>query len=162
VAVPVVLDTNVVVKFFIEEPDDKEQIQALLKATLQEQARPVVPDFLFVEFANTLWLKLRSGDLTVPEAETALADLEAWSDEAAVIPFFEGMLPVVYAARRYDHAVYDMAFVVLAEKQKAPFITADRKLYLKIRGDYDKVFLLQSLSPERLQSEVLRGKPSVS
>lgn len=38
-AVPVVLDTNVVVKFFIEEPDDKEQIKALLLATLQEIGR---------------------------------------------------------------------------------------------------------------------------
>ena len=157
-AVPVVLDTNVVVKFFIEEPDDKEQIKVLLLATLQEQVQPVVLDFLLVEFANTVWLKLRSENLTAAEAETALTDLEAWSYEAEVVPFLDVMRPALHAARRYNHAVYDMAFVVLAEQRKAPFLTTDRRLYLKIRDDCDNAFLLQSMSPARLQSEVLGGR----
>lgn len=157
-AVPVVLDTNVVVKFFIEEPDDKEQIRALLLATLQEQVRPVVLDFLLVEFANTVWLKLRSGNLTVAEAETALTGLEAWSDDADVVPFLEVMRPALQSARRYNHPVCDMAFLVLAKQRKAPFLTADRHLYLKIRDDYDNAFLLQSMSPARLQSDVLGGR----
>jgi predicted nucleic acid-binding protein len=157
VAVPLVLDTNVVVKLFIEEPDDKEQIKALLLATLREQIRPIVLDFLLVEFTNTVWLKLRSKDLTVAEAETALTDLETWSYEAEVVPFLDVMRPALQAARRYNHAVYDMAFVVLAERRKAPFLTADRRLYLKVRDDYDNVLLLQSMSPARLQSDVISG-----
>jgi predicted nucleic acid-binding protein len=157
VAVPLVLDTNVVVKLFIEEPDDKEQIKALLLATLR-QIRPVVLDFLLVEFTNTVWLKLRSKDLTAAEAETALTDLETWSYEVEVVPFLDVMRPALQAARRYNHAVYDMAFVMLAEQREAPFLTADRRLYLKVRDDYDNAFLLQSMSPARLQSDVISGR----
>jgi predicted nucleic acid-binding protein len=158
VAVPVVLDTNIVVKFVIEEPDDKAQIKALLLATLQEQVQPVVLDFLLVEFANTVWLKLRSENLTAAEAATVLTDLEAWSYEAEVVPFLDVMRPALHAARRYNQTVYDMAFVVLAERRKAPFLTADRRLYLKIRDNYDNAFLLQSMSPARPQVDVLGGR----
>lgn len=115
-------------------------------------------DFLLVEFANTVWLKLRSENLTPAEAETALTNLEAWSYEADVVPFLDVMRPALDAARRYNHAVYDMAFLVLAEQRKAPFVTADRRLYLKIRDDYDNAFLLQSMGPARLQSDVLGGR----
>jgi predicted nucleic acid-binding protein len=74
----VVVDTNVVLKFFIEEANS-DKADVLLESFLRGTTRLVTLDFLFIEFVNVLWLKTRRGELTPKEAAEKIMQLIALS-----------------------------------------------------------------------------------
>lgn len=129
----VVVDTNVVVKFFIEE-SDSDKADVLLESVLLGNIRLVVPDFLFIEFANVLWIKTLREGLTETEALEKIAQLIALSSLMETIPSREILVESFQASRNYEQAAYEAAFVALAESRSIPFVTADEKLYRKIRS----------------------------
>jgi len=40
-------------------------------------------------------------------------------------------------AHLYDRSAYDSAYLTLAQAQKAPLVTADKKLYNALKGKFD-------------------------
>ena len=63
----IVIDTNVVVKFFVQETDSIDA-KGLLEKVLSAEVELAAPDFMLIEFANVLWLKVARGELDDDEA----------------------------------------------------------------------------------------------
>lgn len=139
-----VVDTSVVVKFFVTEPDSH-NADTLLESFREGAVRLIAVDFLFPEFANALWQKTRRGELPALEAEGKVADLRSWPLE--IIPVRAILLEAFRLACYYGHAVYDSAFLALAESRGIPLITADRSFYHKIRRRSPNAVLLRDWSP---------------
>ena len=70
----VVVDSSVVAKWLLPEPDSG-QAQRVLADTVAAGGRLVVLDLMFAEVANVIWKKHRKKLITLSEANGALVDL---------------------------------------------------------------------------------------
>ena len=128
--VTLVLDTSVVVKWFLEE-EGTDRADRFLQDLVEGTARVIVPSSLFSEVANVFWVHRREG-LSETEAQAFWAELvelplemiEAakLQSEALALGFREQVSP------------YDATFVVLARKLECDLITADHTLWRKVQG----------------------------
>ena len=140
----IVVDTNVIVKlFFVEE--NSEQADRLLAGLDLKQIQFVVPSSLALEFANVLWVKVRRGPTTRPEAESILRRFVQLSGRIQIIDYASVLSAIFAESIGLDHPAYDTAFTVLAERLKVPFITADRKLHNKLIADSRASVLLRDV-----------------
>lgn len=139
----VVPDTSVVLKWYLHEQEPERELSlALLRAYLEGQVRLLVPDLLPYEVANVLRYKPGWEAALVAQAVGSLLSLGL-----AVVPVSAALLRnAVVLAYSHDVAVYDAAFVALAEENGADFVTTDEKLVQKLRG-VSHVRLLRDLSP---------------
>ncbi len=117
------VDASVVVKWFVDEPLSEES-RLLLAHRLHLRA----PAILISEFANTIWKKVRRGEI---------ADSGPYLDELASIPEIVDLLPDADLIERaaciavgIGHPVYDCLYLACAEATESAAITADRKLAL--------------------------------
>jgi predicted nucleic acid-binding protein len=130
-----VLDTSIVVKWFLQE-NGTEAAELYLQRLLLGQAFVFVPSLLFYEFGNVLWVHRRE-DLTV---ETSLAIWERLKQlPLSVVDWRELFPEAISLAYRHEIAVYDAAFVRLAQIKGCDLITADQKLIQRTADTYSWV-----------------------
>lgn len=91
----------------------------------------IAPTLFHSEIANTLWKYVRSGDL---DKETALT---RYAEAIGLVDIFEAdeqlAAEALFTAIRYNHAVYDMLYVILARRHGCSILTVDKKLIALIR-----------------------------
>ena len=115
------VDASVVVKWFVDEPLRDES-----RVLLAHRLRLYAPAFLIIEFANTIWKKVRRGEI---------GDSGPYFDEFAAIAEIVDLLPDTDVIERaasiavdIGHPVYDCLYLACAEATASVLITADRKL----------------------------------
>lgn len=138
--IPVVLDTGVMVKVFVEE-EDSSKATALLLGAVAGTYRLTAPDFMAIEFGNVLWKYVRRSILREDEAWQALTEFPF--DRIEWLPARLLFSEAFRFAREYDIAVYDGAFLAGAESLSVDFITTDVMLYRSVGGRLPWVKLLR-------------------
>lgn len=115
------VDASVVVKWFVDEPLSEES-RLLLAHRIHLRA----PAILISEFANTIWKKVRRGEI---------ADSGPYFDELASIPEIVDLIPdadlierAACIAVEIGHPVYDCLYLACVEATESAAITADRRL----------------------------------
>ena len=118
------VDASIVVKWFVAEPLS-EDARRLLSHRIELHA----PDILLVEFANTIWKKVRLREI---------ADPRPYWDELANLPEIVTLHPgeelvesAAQLATALDHPVYDCLYLACAEAAAAVLVTADRRFARK-------------------------------
>jgi predicted nucleic acid-binding protein len=116
-----VVDASVVIKWFVPEIHSDAARRLL---TLPHEY--VVPDLLFTETSNTIWKKIRRGELTAGDGQQLMADIgriglatvscRALADDALALATATGQ------------TVYDSMYVALAVRLRTSAITADERL----------------------------------
>ena len=127
--IPVVLDTGVMVKVFVEEQDSS-RATALLRAAAEGRYHLVAPDFMAIEFGNVLWKYVRRTVLREEEARQALGEFPY--DRIEWLPARMLASQAFRFALEYDIAVYDGAFLAGAESLAVDLVTSDEALYRKV------------------------------
>lgn len=127
----IVPDTSVVLKWYLHEQEpERGRALALLQAYLEGRVRLLVPDLLPYEAANVLRYK---PDWDAARVAQAIESLFALKLE--VVPLSATVLQrAVAMAYGHNVAVYDAAFVALAEGSGAVFVTADEGLVRRTQG----------------------------
>ena len=120
-----VIDSSVAIKWFIYE-DLQAEALAILNEWELGNLECVVPDWFYVEIGNILWKKHRNQLITREEVDTALAELG--NLPLLIKPSHPLNDAAVSFAIKYDRTVYDSLYVVLAEEEDCPFVTADDRL----------------------------------
>ena len=119
-----VIDASVAIKLVVPEA---RTIQAV---ALQSSQRLAAPDILFSECANTLWKKVRRGELSESDAGEAL---EVLTDlDLQVLPCRELAQEALMLSLRLDHPVYDCLYLSLALRLETAVVTADERLLRKL------------------------------
>ena len=126
----IVLDASVVLKWIFADEDGGERAADFKDAHVSGHEIIAVPDLLFYEIGNVLSTKTRLTEAAIAEAfsllwEFSLERFDFGLDE------FQNCLGL---ARKYNVTLYDAAYVELSRRLKCTLVTADRKLYEKIKS----------------------------
>lgn len=100
-----------------------------------EGAVRAAPDLVLAETANALWRKARVGSLT--QADAVKASHEIGRMFRRLVPSQELRAQALDLAFRRNHPAYDCFYVVLAMREAAPLLTADRRLAQRFAGDVE-------------------------
>lgn len=90
----------------------------------------VEPDLLIYEFANALRYNPSYSVADIKKAVDSLTELQI----DIIVPTPEMLKDACETARKHDTTVYDAAFISLAKLIGARLVTADEKLYEKVKG----------------------------
>jgi predicted nucleic acid-binding protein len=127
----IVVDTNVVVKWYLTEELEEEAL-VVLGAGERGDVTLLAPDSVEPEFWNVLWQRHRKGELEFDEV------LDYWDVfEELPLLFAEVLMLMPLAAEIAADSgciIYDALFVALAESEDTVVVTADEKLLRALEG----------------------------
>jgi predicted nucleic acid-binding protein len=126
----IVLDASVVLKWIFEDEDGGERAARLKDAHVAGQEVVAVPDLLFYELGNVLTTKTRLSEAAIVEAFTLLWDFSLERFDLGLEEFQGGLA----LSRKYKITLYDAAYIELGRRLKCTFVTADKKLYEKVKS----------------------------
>jgi predicted nucleic acid-binding protein len=134
-----VVDSSVVVKWFLPEPSRQEALR-LLRLYRDDKIKLIAPTLLMSEVANVLSKRVRRGLTTVSMAMDAyrllkinaplLVDDRLVIDEAMTLALGSGQ------------AVYDCLYLALALRRGCDLITADLKFYAAVNTRFPSILHL--------------------
>jgi predicted nucleic acid-binding protein len=133
-----VLDTSVIVKWFLQE-EGTPRAEVFLQELEQGQARVVAPSSLIYELANVFWVRRRDG-LSEEDASQAWAEFASLPVELRQEP--ELVAEAIRFSFQQQISAYDSVFIVLARELGCDLVTADIPLFSRVRGSCPWVKLL--------------------
>jgi predicted nucleic acid-binding protein len=129
------VDASVVAKWVLP---DEEYIEKALKVKQDHISGKIslsAPTILPLEIANAIWKAVKLTRFSQADAQQALKLLQDISIDLYSLNWVE-VSEVLDVANRFDVAVYDVAYIFLSEKLKAPFISSDTKLVEKVKSHF--------------------------
>ena len=124
-----VIDASIIVKLLIEENG------SVAARDLVEKEDLVVPDFLFIEIANTLTTKTQLSPAQIEEGLELIYELDLRTEHTDKRLLMEAAI----LAKEKGTAVYDMLYAVLAKRLGTELITADIKFATKTKFSFVKI-----------------------
>lgn len=134
-----VIDTSVIVKWFVRETGHEEALSLL------ETTDPLCcPDFALVEAANVLWRKTRGGEVSEEQAQESIRQLPRFFDE--VVPAGELLDDGFGLAKLLSHSVYDCMFLACALRRKGDVLVSGDRAFLKKAAEHGFAESIRPLS----------------
>jgi predicted nucleic acid-binding protein len=123
----IVLDTSVILKWYLEEEDSD---KALYYRTeyLNQQISITVPDLILYEISNALKY---NKDFIVNDVKLVIESIYL-SKIKIVSPTIELINQAIEFSSSFDVSIYDSTYLALSSLLNFQFITADEKFYKKI------------------------------
>ena len=121
----IVVDASVAVKWVAIEAGTDAALDLL-----DDDIFRIAPDFLLIEAANVLWMKVRRGELPREQADPSLDFIRS-----AIRRFVSTELLINRAfalSSDLDHPAYDCIYLACCEQENAELVTADRRLIKKL------------------------------
>jgi predicted nucleic acid-binding protein len=122
-----VVDCSVAVKWFLEEPGDKEAL-----AVLRSGERLVAPDLIVAEIVKVLWKRVTAG--VIEPAQAADVPQAIPRTLAELWPLAPLAARTFAIAAELRHPAYDCFYLALAEARDATLVTADRRFADRLAG----------------------------
>lgn len=123
-----VVDASLVIKWFVPEIDSE-----AARRWLDAPHDYIAPDLLFPETGNTVWKKVRRGELSPEEGQRLVDDLSVIAVEAVAM---RALLPDAHAlALRTGITVYDATYLTLAVRLDTQVITGDDRFARRLADD---------------------------
>jgi predicted nucleic acid-binding protein len=121
-----VVDSSVVVKWFLPEPSRPEALR-VLRSYREQEIQLMAPALLMSEVSSVFCKRFRRGELSASEAGEAFRLLKIHSP--VLIADAEVLDEAVRLAMASGRAVYDCLYLALAIRRGCELITADRKFH---------------------------------
>jgi len=139
----VVVDTSIVLKWVLDEPDSTLAL-ALLTRWFNDEIVIQAPALLTYEVANALFQRVRKGEIAAESAWQAFEDALFPELMLNFIEYTEISKRAILLAHQYNlPATYDAHYLALAEHEKCEYWTADTRLCNAVR---DKLPWVHQLS----------------
>jgi predicted nucleic acid-binding protein len=141
----VVVDTSLVLKWILNEPDSDKAL-ALLTQWGNEQVEMFAPALLAYEAANILYQDVRKGKYTIDAARESLKDVVM----KGIVFDFSADLDLSMRAVEFAHrfnlpASYDSHYLALAEREECELWTADTRLLRAVKGQLNWIRTLDDV-----------------
>jgi predicted nucleic acid-binding protein len=136
----VIVDANIVVKWFVAEPDSRAALDVRSRGNL------VAPDILLVEYRNALLNKVRRRVISPAEAQRAEREID---DAGITIISAQPLLGHGFQlALDLGEPIYDCIYLAAAIATDRIFVTADERFAAKVSASnagQNRIKLLSSL-----------------
>jgi predicted nucleic acid-binding protein len=119
-----VIDTSVIVKWFVEEEGHEEAVRLL-----QSGERRLCPDIALAETANVLRRRLRMKEISQEQMVDAIRRMHLYLRN--VTPSVVLLKDACELAAKVDHSVYDCMFLALARQEVDAVVVTTDKVFLK-------------------------------
>jgi predicted nucleic acid-binding protein len=116
-----IVDASVAAKWFAAEGSSNRA-----RALFATGEPLIAPDLILAEVANVLWKKLRTGLLIPDQVIAAALQLPKYFER--LVPIGELLKRATELTIRLDHPVYDCFYLALAERERLPLVSADKRL----------------------------------
>ncbi|MDA8098988.1 MAG: type II toxin-antitoxin system VapC family toxin [Nitrospiraceae bacterium] len=126
----IVLDASVILKWIFDDEDGSERAARWKDAHVAGHEIAAVPDLLFYEIGNVLATKTKLSEAAIAEAFSLLWEFSLERFDLGVEEFHGG----IALSRKYKITLYDAVYIELSRRLKCTFVTADRKLYEKVKN----------------------------
>jgi len=137
-----VIDSSVSLKWWLDDEEHVVEAREILKQIHSGRMIALVPDLWNYEVANGIRTAVFRKRITKNQGKTFIDELLSMGFETHSIVFY---LPKVFDyAIKYNYAIYDISYVVLAEQEKIDFVTADERLFNTVKEDLKFVYHLSS------------------
>jgi len=117
----VVVDASAIIALIAQETAVDTHVAAAAKV--------IAPDLAVAEVLNLRW-KLHRARMATPTLEGVLA----FFDRITLLPSVAFAREADALARKLDHSIYDCLYAVVAQREGARFVTADRRFARKLQG----------------------------
>jgi predicted nucleic acid-binding protein len=126
-----VIDASVALKWYLADEEDGQSALRLLDDYVFDRMAFVAPALLEFEMASGLAIAKRRGRMHRKDMLTAMDGFSGLGIELRTLtPLFPKILDY---CDRYNLSAYDASYVALAEDEKIPLVTADKKLLNSVR-----------------------------
>jgi predicted nucleic acid-binding protein len=98
---------------------------------VKSEAPLIAPSLIAAELGSAIWKAVRRGDVSKDNGLIAIRD--ALLPFEALVPMEDLRTRAFELAVELDHPIYDCFYLALAERERAPLITADRRLLAAAR-----------------------------
>ena len=116
-----VIDANVGLKWFIEEPRSREA-----RKILEKGGSFIAPDIFIPEICNVVWKKVKIQDITAEQGQEIVNNIPMVLDY--LVPSSEVAKRAFDLAVQFNHPVYDCLYLALADRESCKLITDDAQL----------------------------------
>ncbi len=119
----IIIDASLALAFLLPD-EDKGKVEPIFEAIAKRKAKALVPSLFYFEVGNGLRSAVLSKRITKLLANKLLENF-------LLLPFEEketGLLPVFNKAVKHQLSVYDATYLNLAQDQKVPLFSLDKKL----------------------------------
>lgn len=123
-----VLDSSVVIKWFSDE-EDSDKALAIREAYAEGTANITCPDLIIYEISNALRYNKSLKEKDVKDSVNSLISMGI----TIVVPTKQIIELSISIAYQHGITVYDASFIALAQELNFNYVTADDKLYGKIK-----------------------------
>jgi predicted nucleic acid-binding protein len=118
--VTLVVDASVAAQWVLE------QNGSARAGMLRSEGDLIAPSLVASEIGSAIWKAARRGTISLTDALVAIET--AILPFAALIPDEELRMRALSIAMELDHPIYDCFYLALAERERAPLISADKRL----------------------------------
>jgi predicted nucleic acid-binding protein len=122
----VVIDTSVIVKWFVQESDTT-KAQNILEQQKNNKIQIILPDVVLLELINALYWGKKIPYRNIVKALKAMSKIRIIYKKA----HDSLLLTTLSLMTKHKIQSYDALFIALAEQEKCPLITADYKHHKK-------------------------------
>jgi predicted nucleic acid-binding protein len=126
------VDASVVAKWVLPIEPHQENALKLKEDHVSKRAELYAPSILTIEVTNVLWKAVKFKRITQENAQEALKIIGNINLSPYEINWAEAS-QILNIGCKLDCAIYDATYLFLAQKNNAPFITSDNKLYEKAK-----------------------------
>lgn len=120
-----VIDSGVVVKWFVTEPYTPEA-QRILADYQAGAVELLAPDLLFAEFGNIIWKKHTLQGMSATDAQAVISAFQLLN--FIITPSAVLLGDAYRLAVTHRRTVYDSLYLALSQREKCQFVTADERL----------------------------------
>jgi predicted nucleic acid-binding protein len=140
----VVVDASVATKWHLKDEEHTEEARLLLTRFAQGKTELLAPDYIRYEVPNAITVATQGRTPRITKQQGKEAIEEFLSLQISTIDSNDLILSAYSLVHQYHCALYDGFYLALANRLNIPLLTADRKLYHRIRhlpavlwlGDY--------------------------
>ncbi|MBU4224186.1 type II toxin-antitoxin system VapC family toxin [Patescibacteria group bacterium] len=134
----IVLDSSVIFKWFhFENEDNVETARSLYEKDISRYFHVLTPELLLYEIINTFKSRTEIDVVLLEEILKELFHILIFIklDSKDYINAYE-------ISKKTNNSIYDSIYIAISEKYRAPFITADKKLYEALKSHNYNIVLL--------------------
>jgi predicted nucleic acid-binding protein len=125
-----IVDASVAVKWFFREPDSQSAL-----ALREQDFDFMAPDLVLAEIGNAAWKKRMRDEIDAAQAVFVMRQAPLLF--SSLVPIAELAEAAMHLSATLRHPIYDCFYLALAERERAPIVSADGKLLAaakKMRG----------------------------